>query len=135
MSTDSTLPPSPDPDMTIPLATGPRLDPALTPPPADAAVAASVPAFTAATGPAVYDPPRVRWAGIVWGLFFAVVAGLGLWMIVDPRQRAGLGDWLATLTPGALIASAVLAAGVLVLLTGAAGLLRRAQSGLARRRG
>lgn len=71
--------------------------------------------------------PRTRWAAIIWGAFFVIVAWTGIWMLGDPGRRDGATDWFASLDPGMLTASALLVAGVLVLVTGLVGLLRRAQ--------
>ncbi|MDR2998423.1 MAG: hypothetical protein LBU78_09915 [Microbacterium sp.] len=87
----------------------------------------------AATPPAPEAPPaapvapRTRWAAIVWGLFFAGLAFAGIWMLSDSQRRDGVTDWLAGLAPATIVAVSLLAVGVLVLIAGLAGLLRRLQ--------
>ncbi len=77
-------------------------------------------------------PPRTRWAGIIWGLFFAALASFGLWTLVDPLRRQGLVDGAEGITPGTVAGILLLAIGVLVLVAGLAGLFRRAQRRLTR---
>ena len=77
--------------------------------------------------------PRIRWAGIVWGSFFALLAATALWWLVDAGHRAATRDWLLNLTPdffslGVVIGFGVLAVGILLLVAGAVALLRRAQN-------
>lgn len=72
-------------------------------------------------------PPRTRWAAIVWGLLFAVVAAMSLWFISDDDRRAGISDWALTLTPATISTLVILTIGVLMLVTGASALLRRVQ--------
>ncbi|MFE6736332.1 hypothetical protein [Microbacterium sp. NPDC057650] len=71
--------------------------------------------------------PRTRWAAIVWGLFFAGLAFAGIWLLSDSQRRDGVTDWLAGLAPATIVAVSLLAVGVLVLVAGLAGLLRRLQ--------
>lgn len=84
-------------------------------PPADAAPTASAPL------------PRTRWAAIVWGACFAAIAWFGIWMLSGSDRRSDVSDWFASLTPGTTTAILLLAVGVLVLITGAVGLIRRGQ--------
>lgn len=92
---------------------------------ADAATpaASQEPATVSAGSPA----PRTRWAAIVWGLFFAGLAFAGIWLLSDAQRRDGVTDWLAGLAPATIVAVSLLAVGVLVLVAGLAGLLRRMQ--------
>ncbi|MGB4135318.1 MAG: hypothetical protein WA971_02070 [Microbacterium sp.] len=76
--------------------------------------------------------PRTRWAGIVWGLFFAVLALAGVWQLSDPDRIDDVTTWIGALSPGTMVAVALLAIGVLVLIAGLAGLIRHAQRKLAR---
>lgn len=80
------------------------------------------------TDPATAAPrPRIRWAGVVWGLALAVVAAFG---IGGTGSQTAFDDLLASaahLTPAVLIAVPALALGAAVLVTGVVGLLRRAQ--------
>lgn len=100
-----------------------------TPDVGEAQVAAS------ATPPATdADGPRTRWAGIVWGLFFAAAALGGLWVVTDSSRRGSIVVWASALTPGAIVAYSLLALGVLILVAGLVGLLRRGQRRLTLRR-
>lgn len=111
MNTEPTLPLSAE---TLPLADLP--EPAAEAPPiADAASPASAPL------------PRTRWAAIVWGLCFAALSWFGIWMLSSSGRRDDVTDWFASLTPGTMVAFQLLAVGVLVLITGLVGLIRRAQ--------
>jgi hypothetical protein len=76
-------------------------------------------------------PPRTRWAAIVWGLLFAAIAATALWMIADDARRDGVADALVALTPITIVTILLLTVGVLLLVGGAAGLIRRAQRKLA----
>lgn len=71
--------------------------------------------------------PRIRVAAIVWGLVFAAAATVGIWLLADDRRRDDAADWMTSLTPSAAFAAVLLSIGVLVLVTGATGLLRHAQ--------
>jgi len=83
--------------------------------------------------PAGPTPPRTRWAAVIWGAFFAAVAAIGLWLLADPVRRAAVTDGVTSLTPGTVVAAALLSIGVLVLVAGATGLIRRAQRRFAER--
>lgn len=76
--------------------------------------------------------PRTRWAAIVWGLCFAVIAWFGIWMLSDGERHDSVTDWFASLNPGTITAFALLTLGALVLVSGLVGLIRRAQRRLAR---
>jgi hypothetical protein len=95
---------------------------------------------TAASGrptpAASVDPtgPRIRWAGIVWGLVLATIAAVALWILLDPARQAVLTAWLVGLNPATAVAIAVLLLGLFALITGIVGIARRAQRGLERRR-
>ncbi|MFK3678105.1 hypothetical protein ACI2IP_10250 [Microbacterium sp. NPDC090218] len=75
--------------------------------------------------------PRTRWAAIIWGLLFAAIAASALWMLADADRREAVADGLVSLTPTTLVTILVLTVGVLLLVGGAAGLIRRAQRKLA----
>jgi hypothetical protein len=95
------------------------------------------PAQTAVPAPAVSVDligPRIRWAGIVWGLVLAAIAATALWILLDPARQAVLTSWLVGLNPATAIAIAVLLLGMFALITGVVGIARRAQRGLERRR-
>lgn len=92
---------------------------------------------TTATPPAVpvsaeSAPPRTRWAAIVWGVFFAALSAIGLWLLTDRDRSDGLADWALQMNPGTITATALLCVGTLVLVGGAAGLIRHAQRRLSR---
>lgn len=62
--------------------------------------------------------PRVRWAGIIWGLVFAAAGGFALWTLVAPERRAAFSDWVLTLDNGGWAVAAAFALGALLLLLG-----------------
>ena len=95
------------------------------------AATAAVPAATASTVP---SGPRVRWAGIVWGLVLAAIAALALWLMTDAGRQAAVTDWMLTLSPAAATAYGVLVVGAFALVAGLVGLVRRAQRAGERRR-
>lgn len=72
-------------------------------------------------------PPRIRWAAIIWGLLFAGIAATALWMLSDADRRATVADGVLSLTPTTIVTMILLTIGVLLLVTGAAGLVRRVQ--------
>ena len=72
-------------------------------------------------------PPRTRGAAIIWGALFAAVAASGLWLLADGDRRSAATDWALSLTPNMMSTLAILTVGVLLLVAGAVGLLRRAQ--------
>lgn len=76
-------------------------------------------------------PPRTRWAAIIWGLLFAAVAGTALWVLSDTERREAVANGLLGLTPATVVTIVLLSVGVLLLVSGAAGLLRREQRKLA----
>jgi hypothetical protein len=78
-------------------------------------------------GGGVATPPRIRWAGIVWGAFFTALAVAGLWLQADGSRRDAAARWIVTAEPPTFIAVAVLAVGIVLLVAGIAGMLRRAQ--------
>jgi hypothetical protein len=128
-------------------------------PEAPAATAVLPPAFTGARPPAWEPPttasdrpeaaasdrsqaaasvalsrPRVRWAGIVWGLVLAAIAAGAVWFLTDPARQTALASWLVSLSPATTIAIGVLVLGVFALITGVVGIARRAQRGIEQRR-
>ena len=78
--------------------------------------------------------PRTRWAAIVWGLVFAALASGALYVVLSPEHRLELIEWVTSLEPATLALYGALAIGVIVLLFGLVGLLRRAQRAIAARR-
>jgi len=86
---------------------------------------------TAPSAPGTRKPedlrPRIRWAGIVWGLVFAGLAATVLWIVLDPARMELVADWWATLTPGGLILTVLVALGALLLVAGLSSLGRRSE--------
>lgn len=108
MSTEPTVP-LPDLNETLPMD-----DPA-TDAPGDTSSETSAPA------------PRTRWAAIIWGACFAAVAWFGIWMLSESARQDAITEWFASLTPGTMTATVLLGVGVLVLISGLVGLIRRMQ--------
>ena len=75
--------------------------------------------------------PRTRWAAIIWGVLFAGIASTALWMLADTDRRDTVTEALLALTPTTAVTVLLLTLGVLLLVGGAAGLIRRAQRKLA----
>jgi len=80
------------------------------------------------------DRPRVRWAGIVWGVAFAAAAAGGVVLTRSPEAYGTLVGWVAAPSIPALVAAALLTVGALILIAGVVGLLRRGQRLLSARR-
>lgn len=78
--------------------------------------------------------PRVRWAGVVWGLAFATLAVAGIVLTRSPDAYGGLLEWVTAISIPTLIATALLTAGAAILVAGIVGMLRHAQRSLAARR-
>lgn len=78
--------------------------------------------------------PRLRSAGIVWGIALGALGAGGLWLTAGPSRTAEIATWVGEIEPGTAVGLGILIAGGLLLLTGLAGLLRRAQRGVAMRR-
>ena len=101
----------------------------LLPPPYTPAYTPAVAEWPAA--PADIPAPRIRWAGIVWGALFAILAAIALWTLAEPSRRAAVRDavWVLAdlqLSPGLVVAISVLVVGSILALIGAAALTRRA---------
>lgn len=78
----------------------------------------------------VYPAPRIRWAGIVWGIVFALIAAVSLWVLAAASRREAIRDWVLTLSPdtvspGVVAGVLVLVVGGLLLIVGGIALLRR----------
>lgn len=76
--------------------------------------------------------PRVRWAGIVWGAAFALLAATAIWVLAEASRLDAIQEWLRDLTPGEVhpgwvIGFVALAGGLLLFLLGGLALLRNAQ--------
>ena len=118
-----------------PAALPPAFDPfASSAPAAPAGEPAPFIASAPAAPPASAMGPRVRWAGIVWGLVLAGIAAIALWILTDAGRQASVTAWLVAVTPAAAVAYAVLVVGGFALVAGIVGLARRAQRGAERRR-
>lgn len=78
--------------------------------------------------------PRVRWAGIVWGLVLAAIAATALWVLADAERVDAVRQWFMGLTPAAVAAYVALTVGALALVAGLVGIARRVQRGLESRR-
>ncbi len=102
-------------------ASVPLIPPAAEEPPAPVRVAELAPAETGV------EAPRTRWAAVVWGLFFAAVAIGGLWILSEPSRPSDAVEWAVTLDAATGVAILILGLGVILLVAGAAGLLRRTQ--------
>lgn len=76
------------------------------------------------------ETPRIRWAGIAFGILFAVAGAVAIWAVASDDRRAGIREQLLTfdptvLSPGVLAGAAVIALGAVLLAIGGAVLLRR----------
>ncbi|CAN5212761.1 hypothetical protein BH09ACT1_BH09ACT1_14140 [soil metagenome] len=69
--------------------------------------------------------PRIRWAGIIWGLIVSAIAVVVLAVTGSDFGRAEFLDWAASLTAGTVWLLVVLVAGALLLVLGLLALLRR----------
>ncbi|WP_247631169.1 hypothetical protein [Microbacterium croceum] len=94
---------------------------------ATAAVSSTADSASASAASAEPTPPRTRGAAIVWGLLFAAIAAFGIWTLTDDDRRASTADWITTLTPNTVYSLVLLTIGVLILVSGAVGLIRHAQ--------
>jgi hypothetical protein len=103
-------------------------------PPAATVLDAEASATAASADAPLASGPRTRWAGIVWGLVLAAVAAGGIWLASGEGRLDDLVRWTRDLSPATAIGFGVLAIGVLLLVAGLVGLLRRAQRAVARRR-
>ncbi|MCI2957403.1 hypothetical protein MN032_06850 [Agromyces atrinae] len=88
-------------------------------------VEAATPAAPAAAAPV--ERPRVRWAGILWGLVFTATAAIAIALLVDPAVRGDSEAWLRAQTPGTIALYALLALGAIILVSGLVGVIRRLQ--------
>jgi hypothetical protein len=69
--------------------------------------------------------PRVRIGAIVWGLIVIVIGAGSLAVLGSAERRDAVVDWLVHLTPAQGWLIVVLVAGAILLLSGAAALVRR----------
>ena len=78
--------------------------------------------------------PRTRWAGIIWGLVLASIAGFGIWFILSGVGIDGLVPWIMTFTPITLGIYIVLGFAAVAVVTALVVLIRHAQKTFAARR-
>jgi uncharacterized membrane protein len=71
--------------------------------------------------------PRIRFAAIVWGAVYAIIAVSTIAIIADPMARAAVGTFLVGISVGTVILIVVIALGFLLLLSGALVMIRRGQ--------
>lgn len=107
-------------------------DPAVLHPPAMAEAAQHGTVLLAAGG--APGGPRVRWAGIIWGIVFVAFSVVGLLAVTDPAVQAVFTEWWFTATPLSFAAVSVLGVGVVALLCGLIAIARRSQRSAERRR-
>lgn len=87
------------------------------------------PAARAVADAAACEPPRTRWAAVIWGLLFAAISATVLWVTLDAGRRDAVADWVVSLSPPAIVAYLLLAAGAVALVGGLVGIARRIQRG------
>lgn len=90
----------------------------------EAAAAASVAGFIP---PIVAGSPRVRWAGIIWGLVLASAAVVGLTVTVVPSARDAAANWWLSVDAVSGTAYAFLTLGAIAVICAVIGLIGRAQ--------
>jgi hypothetical protein len=71
--------------------------------------------------------PRIRFAAIVWGLIYAVIAVTVITLLIDPERRDSVAAFLWSLDGPTLLLLALVSAGFLMLVLGALTAVRRAQ--------
>lgn len=62
--------------------------------------------------------PRVRWAGIIWGLVFAATGWFAIWTLLARERRTAFSDWILSLDGGGWAIVGALALGALLLVIG-----------------
>ncbi|AYG04003.1 hypothetical protein [Gryllotalpicola protaetiae] len=62
--------------------------------------------------------PRIRWAGIIWGLVFVVTGWFAVWTLLAQERRAAFSDWILSLDGGGWAIVGALALGALLLVIG-----------------
>jgi hypothetical protein len=71
--------------------------------------------------------PRIRWAGVVWGLVLMVL-GTGVLYIASAAERASaVHDWLRALNGGTAWALAIAVVGGIIVILALLGAIRSAQ--------
>ncbi|GAA4164085.1 hypothetical protein GCM10022286_25450 [Gryllotalpicola daejeonensis] len=66
----------------------------------------------------VRTTPRVRWAGIIWGLVFAAAGWFTIWTLLAEERRAAFSAWVLSLDDGGWAIAGALALGALLLIIG-----------------
>jgi len=84
------------------------------------------PAWLQNWGKSERTTPRIRWAGIVWGLVFAATGWFALWTMLAEQRRAQFSDWILSLGNGGWAVVAACAIGGLILVIGLISGLRAA---------
>jgi hypothetical protein len=79
----------------------------------------------------VRTTPRVRWAGIIWGLVFAVAGWFTIWTLLAEDRRAAFSQWILSLDGGGWAIVGALALGALLLVIGLSQGLKAATRGRA----
>jgi len=82
---------------------------------------------TVRPNPSSPDRPTIRWGALVWALLFGTVAALALWVLVDPVRREAAVWWAIGLQPMMTVLYGLVAIGVVVVLFGIVGLIRRGE--------
>jgi hypothetical protein len=67
---------------------------------------------------AVRTTPRVRWAGIIWGLVFAATGWFTVWTLLAEDRRAAFSNWILSLDDGGWAIVGALGLGALLLIIG-----------------
>lgn len=78
--------------------------------------------------PSPLPRPRVRFASIAWGIIFAALAVMTLFIATSGERRSGFLDWVLQLDSSAIGLIVLLAIGLAVLLTATLTAVRRAQT-------
>jgi hypothetical protein len=76
--------------------------------------------------------PRIRWAGIVWGLIFMAAGWLTVWTLLATDRRQAFSDWVLSLNDGGWVVLSALSLGGLLLVIGLIEGLRAATRGRGR---
>lgn len=66
----------------------------------------------------VRTAPRVRWAGIIWGLVFAAAGWFAVWTLLAENRRAAFSNWILSLDDGGWAVVGALGLGALLLIIG-----------------
>jgi hypothetical protein len=73
--------------------------------------------------------PRIRWAGIVWGLIFAATGWFAVWTLAADSRRAAFADWFLTLDRTGWAVVGALVIGAILVLIGLTQALKAATRG------